>query len=337
MAIGKMRKNDARAREFDFFFNYLKNPEALLSTILNNPTGCTVEIEGIIFEYGSIGRLMSSIKLPDTNIKADIEPAHIVHLDHLQPKRRQEVEEIYSLPSRSITGSQSKADILIIDRSGQPWFISSKDPSSKAKLGQVSGHQKYGWAELRGGHLMALPPGLVLGSGTRGNTVSLSDGAVAGRAGRDREFARLKNEQPALWRKIVEVSYELAYAQLRLFGLVIENDRSSFLDFVGRTLGGGLRDSPDFYLRIGDRLLPLEGILGAMSSDEVLVKTRMVSTADKHALLIDVHTNGQKYTLTRIEPSFEGSSDVSQTKGIIFHFQDSGTKNYKSLFASLIV
>ena len=177
----------------------------------------------------------------------------------------------------------------------------------------------------------AIPCGAISG----GLTNSKADVLVVDVAGRTFLVSFKEIEGQA---KYVEERSQAAKLNLREFASKICSDRSSFLEFIGATLAGSSKGSSDFYIVLGDELIQLQSVLKKLASPRWNVQTADASTPKKHALLITVTDGESTYVLTRIEQSFEGAREnVSQTKGIIFHFQQhprSGM-NYKRLLLDL--
>ena len=91
---------------------------------------------------------------------------------------------------------------------------------------------------------------------------------------------------------------------------------------------GPFADGNNFYVVFGDEMVSVKKVLRELKKPHINVTTEMRRTTSKRSLLIFIAVNGKKYCLTKIEPSFEGSAtDVIQTKGVIFHFQQYPLKN----------
>lgn len=328
----------SRAREFDQIFGCLTHPQSLMDAIAANPTSVDLELEGIRFECGNVGRLLPDIQVDTAAWPHSWKPTYISHLDSVSATRKKEIEVQFNLRSGSITSPQRKADLLFIDEKGKPHYISFKDTDKPCKLGQVSRSEKYLKANLGGGHLVDLPEGLIPNDIVWSDTY-FSEEKFNKLGTRDKQYAYLKQNRPDDWRRIVEVSLEVAYSQLACFGLSLEFDRSSFIEFLGKTLAGNLRDSSDFYLALGSETIHFTELMMRLRSSEFTLSTKMVETKSKKALIIEVNSNSGSYGLTRIEPSFEGDGlHVGQTKGIIYHFQQfpNAGNHYIKLFLDVM-
>ena len=263
---------------------------------------------------------------------------YIINIDIVSASRKKIIEINFNLPTGSLTSPERKADLLIIDEDGKPYFISFKDTDKTCKLGQLSKNEKYYKASIGGGHLLDLPEGLIPDEIFWSDT-SLQEDGFKKLGARDRKFAFYKQNHPNDWRRIVEASLGVAYSQLACFGLALEFDFSNLTEFLGKTLAGNLRDSPDFYLALGSKVFNFKQLMSKLNTSDLTVTSKMVETKSKKALIIEVSMNSETYGLTRIEPSFEGDGlHVGQTKGIIYHFQQfpNAGNHYIKLFLDVM-
>lgn len=302
-----------------------KTPNLVMKEFENLPGGGTFQDESITFEWGNIstlveGKFHKSVR----TIKITESAVSIYHLDRLKKIRRQEIESLHSLREGAISGSlsESKADVLVIDIDGRPYFVSFKEIEGQAKLGQVSADTQYGLTSLDGGindfDISVLPIPLEFDH----KQTKLSSKDFTNATDKDKKLAYYKKHHSKSWNVYVQQRNDTAAADLRKFAHALCEDRESFIEFVGITFAGSLRDSEDFYLVIGDEVVKFATVLSNLSSPRWQVTTCDASTNGKHAILINVCDDKSAYTLTRIEQSFEGGkADVIQTKGIIFHFQ----------------
>ena len=131
---------------------------------------------------------------------------------------------------------------------------------------------------------------------------------------------------------------ELAVNELMTFGNVLSEDRQSLVEFVGTTLAGNLKDSSDFYLVIGSKVVKFSSALRQLGSDKFNVGTQVHQTNKKTSLILNISDSIDTYSITKIEPAFDGQRiEVSQTKGVIYYFQQFPNigNNYKSLFLDI--
>ncbi len=318
-------------------------PSELEKTIRNLPGGGTFNDGSTIFEWGKVERLLSAGPITPMVAPKVLTSGqkYICHLDHLPAKRRKELELRFHLQDGSITGSLSdtKADLLVIADSGQTFLISYKSEQATAKLGQVSTEAKYGHAKLCGGLPAEFAKDLYSPTMIRANDTALSVDQFAKISNSDRRYAYIKHHDSATWKVEVKRCMHEAEQQLAQFGKTLSNDRASFIAFVGSVLGGSSKDNPDFHISLGSRLIQLTRVLHDLRQDEWSISSKDSSTPNKPALLINVSGPKGAYCLTRIEPAFDGAeADVSQTKGVIFYFQQfprEKTGSYKSLLLDI--
>jgi len=335
------RRSTSRATELLFIAKHSVSPDQVFQRFRIQPDGGVFHDGETHFEWGNINTLVSggfrrSAKL--TRITDS--PRFVYHLDRLPRARRVAIEERHSLTHGSISGSltSSKADVLIVDGTGQTFLISFKEIEGQAKLGQVSRDTTYGAASLDGGiddlDVAVLPiPAQVSASDT-----ALSANSFQKISGKDQKLAYYKKHHASSWKKYVDERSIAARTNLKEFAAKLSSDRVSFLEFVGSALAGSSKESRDFYIVLGDEIIQLHKILDELALPHWSVKATDASTARKHAVLLTVSNGKSTYVLTRIEQSFEGSKpNVSQTKGIIFHFQQYPQVglNYKQLLLDL--
>ena len=336
-----LRRSTARASELLFMARHSVEPDRVFREFRYAPYGGTYHDGRTHFEWGNIKTLVTGkIHKGAKTINVTTDAAHIYHLDRLKKPRREEIERSHSLKTGAISGSlsSSKADVLIIDNEGKPFFISFKEIEGQAKLGQLSAETAYGAATLDGGIDDLDAGALPIPTRFDHRSTSLSADSFARISSMDQKLAYFKRNYASEWNTYVDKRSSEAASQLREFAKVLCTDRESFIEFVGTTFAGSLRDSPDFYIVIGDELIQLQAVLNELRSSRWHVTTSDASTPKKHAILLTVCDATTTYTLTRIEQSFEGSrSRVSQTKGIVYHFQQHPRAglNYKKLLLDL--
>ena len=341
------RKKVSRAKEINIILSFFKKPKTLLVLIKNRPQGGNLFLENIKVEYGNIISLVKEVKI-DHSISKPFEfiPKYIAHLDNLSSKRKKSIEKEYKLENGSISSGSSKVDILIVKDDENSYFISFKDDKHVAKLGQVSKTTSYGKAKLSG----SLNTSLILDKyDTRiFNNFTFKDTDLTKSqfnklSPKDQKLALIKKISPDKWFQIWNAELNSAYTQLEKFGNTFENDKNSFIDFVKFTFGGGQNNFKNFYLVFGNKVHNFDNILEKLKKVTLEIKSEIKpsNTGKKKSLLIYVKFKKQFYGLTKIEPSFDGSqSKVSQTKGIIFYFQQYtylNTENdYKKLFEKIL-
>jgi hypothetical protein len=247
---------------------------------------------------------------------------------------------MHALSPGSIAGnlSNSKADVLVVNGKGQTFLVSFKEFEGQSKLGQVSADTTYGKAFLDGGiddlDVSSLPiPAEVTASQT-----ALSTDAFRRISSKDQKLAYYKMHFASSWQRYVEQRSAAARLNLSQFASKLALDRPSFLEFVGTTFGGASRYASNFYIVLGNEVIQLNRVLENLAKPRWIVQDADASTTRKHAILLKVSDGKSTYVLTRIEQSFEGAkARISQTKGIIFHFQQHPRvgMNYKRLLLDL--
>lgn len=332
------RSNTSRSKEFDLIFGYIKSPSDLLNYILKNPEGGSPNIGGVTVEYGNVSRLIPYLEIGQIIKPFEIEPTYIGHIDHLSKNRKLEIERRYDLEVGSISSQKSKADLLIVDQSYRSYLLSFKDSESVTKLGQVSGEARYGKAKLKGGlDDISIP------QGTIPSTFDFSDTALTkeqfGKLNTQHQsFAYFKKHYPNEWEKIVKNKMTEAVDQLRNFGEVIQADQNSLIDFIRLSFAGDLKNLSNFYLLFGATSINFLTLLDRIKSANPVVEIQEYNTGNKVSLIIKLKVNDVTYGLTKIEPSFDGENmTVSQTKGIIFYFQQypNSGNHFKKLFLDI--
>lgn len=243
--------------------------------------------------------------------------------------------------------SMKKADILIAFRDGSCAGLSVKLGIGKkeVKLSQQSGRFCYEFSDtpftLRGGLSLLpieinnlLPTTLPI---THEDT-DLTPSQFAKLTSPDQQFAAFKKSNPTAWMGAVKAA--LAEATLSLLelgvaltatGLQAAQNLKELLTI--RLLGKFLPRSDanllgaEMWLSGQTKVIPLSRILEnrTLLSNVVSLEGGMrKSSSGKASLIIQATTaDGKQYVVSKIEPSFDGwKSTVSQTKGIIFYFQE---------------
>lgn len=335
------RKNTARAAELLFVAGHSVLPDVVLEEIRRRGRGGTF-CDGIAdFEWGNIKFLVAGeLKSKARVVTVTDEPRFVYHLDRLPKMRREFIERRHSLPPGSISGNltDSKADVLIVDKSGKPFMVSFKELEGNAKLGQVSADTSYGAAKLDGGIGDLDVSSLPIPTEIRSRDTGLTASAFAKATAKDKKLAYFKKNHSEAWNAYVASRSMAAKKNLEQCASILCEDRRSFIEFLGKIIGGTSRESVDFHIVLGDKLIHLQTVLEKLSDGRWGITMSDSSTSGKHAILLTVSDGARSYSLTRIEQSFEGAKpDVIQTKGIIFHFQQhprSGM-NYKQLLLDL--
>ncbi len=340
------RKKGSRSKEISIIFSFFKNPKLLLDFIKENPNGAKFTLENITVEYGKIQGLIKDL---DSNEKMDrpfdINPNYIGHIDNLNNEKKKLIEKKFNLEKDSLSSKTSKVDLLIIDNNKDIFYISYKDETT-TKLGQLSKTNSYGKAELCGSFdsfniikmfSNRIPQNLKF------SDTSLTDIQFSKLNEKDKKLAFIKKSFPKEWYKIWNEELNNAYIQLEKFGKVLKDDKDSLIEFIKYTFSGNQKDLENFYLVFGKKSFKFSKILKKLKEIDLYVNSKIYeSEKGKKSLLVSIKIKNQIYGLTKIEPSFDGLRDnVSQTKGIIFYFQDYPENkklgnNFKRLFQDIV-
>jgi hypothetical protein len=316
------RQTRSRAKEFDLVFGFLDSPEKLAYQISRSPKGGTLKLEGIDFEYGNVKRLAEHLDASAPTMPFGFKAKYVCHLDGLQASRKRAIEQEFGLDTGSISSQDSKADLLVIDRSGKHYFLSVKDPEKPSKLGQKSGSVSYGKANLHGGLLGTTLDELNIPSSLSFRDTNLTQDQFGKLSRANQIFAFFKKQHPSEWENIVAASESRALDEIRKFCTVLKDDKDSLISFISETLGGNLKIDPDFYIVFGDRFVNLALVLQKLKDNKLFVTLEEYNPRGKCSIIVRITVSNKTYCLTKIEPSFEGKkTSVSQVKGIIYHFQ----------------
>ena len=334
---GKGRATDSRAREFDLLFGLLEMPKKLRDLISVKPDGARQEFEGIVFEYGNISQIEPFIEVgnPITSFKVD--PKFAFHVDNLKSERKLEIQDEFDLVDGAISGRDTKVDLLLIDGSYRPFYISFKDAENPAKLSQVSTHTTYLNGKLEGGigpiKIDARVPKVFDAA-----EINLNDAQLKKLRPRDKSFAYFKNKFPDEWDEYCRTRLQEAMQQVIDLGDLMTQDKHEFIHFFGKSLAGNLLGDQDFYLLVGEQVVHFETFMERLRGTDFKITTTIHKPREKESLIVNLEIGNQKYCITKIEPSFEGSSIATeQTKGIIFHLQQhqKDGNNYKKLLLDI--
>ena len=334
---GKGRATESRAREFDLLFGLLELPKKLRDLISLKPDGARQEFEGIVFEYGNISRIEPFIEIGNPITSFKVEPKYAFHVDNLKSERKLEIQEEFDLVDGAISGRDTKVDLLLIDSSYKPFYISFKDADSQAKLGQVSTPTTYLNGKLEGGigpiKIEARVPEVFVAA-----EINLNDAQLKKLRPRDKSFAYFKSKYPDEWDEYCRTRLQEAMQQVINLGDLMTQDKHEFIHFFGKSLAGNLLGDQDFYLLVGEQVVHFETFMERLRGTDFKISTTIHKPREKESLIINLEIGNEKYCVTKIEPSFEGSSIAAeQTKGIIFHLQQhqKDGNNYKKLLLDI--
>ena len=350
----KPRDTKSRAQELQFMLGYLDEPLLLLQKFTSQPDGGSITLEEIYFEWGKIEKFLPHITLDDYQKHVGevlaLNPQYVCHRTQLTSDQKKEILRRFGIPKK-VFSSQNKADLILVDRDNIVKYISYKDlNASTAKLSQTSSKkQTYGTAELSGGltgvnfDLFEIP----VNGFDHTHTCLDEEKFKKLKSNADKKRAYVKKEYSKRWCELVEKRMDEAYNCLEAFGQSLESNQENFIQFVKKIFVGGAVNVDQNYLVLGDRAINIASLLEKLESENYSVQVELYPTENKFSLIVWVTFNEQRYALTKIEPSFEGAKcDVSQTKGVVYHFQQhpkpqiqssvvNEDKNYKDLLRDI--
>ncbi len=328
------RANTSRSKELNFIGELVGDQIEFIKMVKMNPFGIRTVLNDVYIEFGNIQNLVESVQFQEIQLKIELKPIAIYHLDNITPHRKKEIERSHGLRTNSL---KSKADILVIAEYGN-YFISFKDDGKPAKLGQVSSLLSVNDIFLKGGHFTTpeLPSHKFshLDSDLTKNQFSkLNSG--------QRKWAVYKKSSPFDFDIIVRESLEKAQVHLNDFCKELISSDDNIKEFLTKILVGKHGDPSETYVFLQDKLFNLKDLINSLAKShrEYFVEDYR-SSNDKLSKLIGRKYKGKNYYITKIEPSYDGAkSNVSQTKGIIYYLQEfsgqDGQSSYKSLFKDI--
>jgi len=319
------RKNYSRAYEIELiiesFFKEVKNE--IIKEIKSNGNRNTIDSGGVSFHHGNIQRLTQYIKEENSPTPLPLEDAKVVyHVDSIMKKEKKRIFE----ENEFSFSDAKKIDILIITDAGA-YGISIKDAKKNCKLGQRSSPIRIGKIALDGG----LPDSIkeLISKINPPKIISFNDTALTERQfkklnDQDKKLAWIKNNKNREWENAVGVAMESAYAQLEDLRNEITTEKGSLAQFLSFILCGTESPQERNYLWIEPNLISLKRFIESIKDDEgLIIEANKYQTAKKTSLIINAQKDGIGYSVMKIEPSFDGAkASVSQTKGIIFYFQE---------------
>ena len=319
------RQNKSRSKELDIVLTVFKeNISELKSYIESNPQVGLYKENRNFFQYGNISRLIKHINWNIKNYNNPIKDIiGIYHIDSMNRHDKFQVETQLNLKSGILT-NKSKADLLILTSNEKVYLCSYKDGTSASKLGQVSAETRYGNASLKGGFILPFPrPANISNINLELNYSCLSDVKFKQLNEKDRYYANVKNLFNNEWSSYVTETYKESIFQLNLFKNKIMQNKVVFSDFVLLTLFGRLNIPEYCYILINEILIPSRKIINFLTRKEYNIICENYNSKNKYSLIIKLIVDDKTYCITKIEPSFDGSkTNVSQTKGIIYYFQE---------------
>lgn len=320
-----IRSNTSRSKELDVVkFAFRNDIPKLKKFLLENKNSGVYQSDGIYFKYGNIERLLTDFDwgyIPKYFPLDDIK--EIYHLDGLSKNEKISLEIKFNL-TKGILTSKSKADLLLLTENGVE-IITFKDSTVAAKLGQVSSSINYANFTIRGGLFGNIP--IVNVQVLSHYQTGLSKDQFLKLQQRDKDLAYFKNNFPEDWKVFVLDSLKDSVDQLKNLGQALISNKEVFLEFISKTLFGQSEIPSCFKIIFGDVMISSELIGKFFKSEGYKIICEEYNTSNKFSLIVSLEINSIKYGITKIEPAFDGARvNVSQTKGIIYYFQQFPSK-----------
>ena len=325
----------SRAEELKFMARFLLTPQSLILAFETNPNGGWTELEGINFIWGNVSGLLPPLRaqvlFTHEPKLLEWKPKHIYHLDNLSKVQEKLIVQQFNIRSEALSFHSNKADVLLVDANDRIRYVSIKDQSALTKLGQVA-NKEYGSTKLTGGFV-----GVDLDHFNCPDNISYTDTWLDENqwnkiGSKDRKCAYIKRQYPIDWKLVVDKGLNAAYQCLNDFAVKIKDDKDCICQFILLTLVGASVPTDNFHIAFGSQIIDVQRLLQNVKTMEFDVTSeRYVSQGNKRkeSLIVWLVFPGKKYCLTKIEPAFDGGSDVraSQTKGIQYYFQHWPTKS----------
>ena len=343
------RNNKSRAMELEFMLRFLRHPDALIAEFHAYPAGTGVLLEGIVFVWGNISSLLPHMKPGSSKIHSaevlGLDPQFVCHLWNLSEKQRRSLKKKIKTSSGSVFSEDAKSDLLLVNRDGNVNYISCKDADSLAKLSQKGkASQLYGTAELRGGITLVDLSRFHVPDIFDYLSTHLDEESFLKLEPANQKRAYIRCNYPNEWKEKVDEQLNLAYQCLEEFGKSISENKVNLLEFVQQTFIGRSHDLENYHIVFGDAFISISRFISRLENSNFIVETEWYATDNKMSLIVRLNIGGTRYTLTKIEPAFDGGYDIeaSQSKGIQYYFKQwpenasaSGELDYKNLLLDL--
>jgi hypothetical protein len=348
------RKNNSRSEELVcaaancVMGNDLDDIQAVLNQFSRRPHGDLYEhANGTKLVWGNIERLLGSdghtqiadlsnaalqYQLPRTRA-----PKYVVLMDSF--RRTTAFQGRISDEALNILKNvKGKADLAVIEDATIRKVSVKQAGLTEVKLGQQSRREEYeffsGTSVLSGGkNLDGLREGMLdlttqVGDIRRPSSLSVSQWEKLSEE--DKRLATAKQSFPDQWREVVRQALISAGAELDQFldAALSGNKREHAYNLgvlLSHRLIGGMTQGHEEWITSARGPFRLEIAIQRLAQMDTLSATwlRRPSRSGKDSWVITSTVNGKRYTICKIEPSFDGSKpNVSQTKGVIYYFQE---------------
>ena len=323
-----MRKNTARAYELHLIGSsfFKKHYNEFKKKLQQNTDGGVYNSNGIRFEFGNINRVIKYIPTEDTETLNLYNTKYIYHLDSLKADRIKKICLYHSINKEEL----KKADILAIGNKN--YYISVKDIKKTCKLGQTSAEVIFNDVKLKGGIKDYIKKFNVKNSIEHTDTKLTEKQFSKLSSKKDRTLAYIKKKFPEKWNIFVNENLNNAYNQLINLEKSLNSNNTTLASLLNIMLSGSEKKNKNFYIWIEPNLCNIDNLIKTILQKDCQIETFFLETENKKSLVITITYNDKKYGITKIEPAFDGALDnVSQTKGIIYYFQQYPNSNNNSL------
>ena len=233
---------------------------------------------------------------------------------------------------------KGKADLAVIEHSAVRELSIKLQESKEVKLGQQSRREEYEFRENRavlsgGKGLAAIREGLSRFSGLSSigqRPLALTEEQWTRMIDDDKRLSIIKSNFPDDWNEMVQDSLREAGVQLDTFlGQAFSGDQSLHSFNLGvllshRLIGGMTQGHEEWMTSLSGPFRLDKAIAKVSQNSAIEIRwARRPSRSGKDSWVIWAALDGKRYVICKIEPSFDGAKpEVSQTKGIIYYFQE---------------
>lgn len=305
---------------------------------------------GSTLVWGDINRLVAFLpEVRDVSLK-DLSGQYLVpssgtrrfviHIDSVKSGARDALvlpTDIRGLLGRSL----GKADLLLVDEQNLLKLSVKQSDSKEVKLGQQSASATYDFRPvsftLSGGknfpgmnHAVTALTSRLNGKLIRPSALSPDQWGKIAKTPQQQRLAIVKSSWPGEWSVIVlSTLYDASQALDAFLNAAFPSNHRDHARnlgeilrhrLLGRTTGAGQMwiTSKAGPYRLDEAINKLSAISGLRAE-----WARRASGKGKDSWLIYVTFSKKRYLVSKVEPSFDGQeADVSQTKGVIYYFQE---------------
>lgn len=314
-----------------------EQPKGSVLHLTNGATLIWGNIERLIHNRGHVEIAEFSNAIRQYHIPRKLPPRYVVLMDSYKSSASGHAT-IDTAAAQVLLKVKGKADLTVIEDSTIREVSIKRQESKEVKLSQQSRREEYEFkpkgAELSGGKgLSAIRNGLgrlstLTSAGQR--PPALSESQWLRMTEDDKRLSICKTIYPRDWAEMVQLSMQEAGTQLDSFlGYAFSIDKSLHAHNLGVLLShrliGGMTEGHEEWMTSLTGPFRLDRAIEAVSQNGAIEVSwaRRPSRSGKDSWIICAEFNGRRYVICKIEPSFDGAKpEVSQTKGIIYYFQE---------------